>query len=67
MTQKKLSRGLHLSVKVVYYFIVYFVFTTDDEEELFQDWQKEYEEWRDVHMKEWEAEFEKYKEEGGCA
>ena len=46
---------------------IYFLYALDNPDELFQDWQQEFEEWRDVHMTEWEAEFEKYQNEGGCA
>ena len=37
-----------------------------DPDDLYQDWQQEYEEWRDVHMNEWNEEFDKYKENSGC-
>ena len=64
---------MYISLLIVVYVLTsytsswYVYFSLDEEEELYQDWQQEYEEWRDVSMKEWEAEFEKYKDEGGCA
>ena len=37
-----------------------------DPDDLYQDWSQEYEQWRDVHMTEWNEAFEEYKEGNGC-
>ncbi|XP_030828046.1 cholinesterase 1-like [Strongylocentrotus purpuratus] len=37
-----------------------------DPDDLYQDWSQEYEQWRDVHMTEWNEAFDQYKEGDDC-
>ncbi|XP_071492971.1 acetylcholinesterase-like [Diadema antillarum] len=41
-------------------------YTEGDNDDLYDDWQREYTEWRDVHMAEWNEVFNEYKEDNTC-